>query len=651
MTKIANIIIKDNVHVKIDGLEVEDYTNLSNQFSVFVPGAFYTPQFKLGVWDGYKRFFDINGKTYLAFIDKIVEYLITNGYDITLDDARKVLPNPMKRATVDQFSHLVGYGGKPIEMRPYQVDAVNAMVETGRGVGLSATGSGKCHHEDTFVTIKCTDVTFCHKLNIPIGVETNIAIGHLCKSLNEFNINMRFSYGYLYPCDIDLFVKGSSEKCFVKINGYLKKRATMYRITFDDGTFNVCADSHKFVSYENEKENTVLAKRLSIGNYVEHISGVAKKVKSITIGEVGDVYDISIEDSSHIYSTSNGILHHNTSICASICDIYGSSGYRILIIVPSSDLVDQTHKTLKMFGLNAGIYSGDLKQNGGFDHIVATWQALQYNPFMVSTTSLPDSNGNRTSFDGFITDEVQGMKSEVLSTLSSDYGKHLPFRFGITGTLPKPADEEMSILSSLGDILFRITTKWLIDNGYLADLEIEMIVTQEGKKESFPDYASEKSWVSKNNDRLSLIAHDIINHTKVYGNTFVLVDSIEQGKILESLIPDSVFMWGDTKKGIRQSKYADFDTMNGLTVIANMPIASTGISIDRIFCLCLIDSGKSFVRTIQSIGRGLRLAHDKKIVFIKDYSSSLKYGSKHRKERLKWYDEQEYDKITTRKLK
>ena len=251
----------------------------------------------------------------------------------------------------------------------------------------------------------------------------------------------------------------------------------------------------------------------------------------------------------------------------------------------------------------------------------------------------------------FIVSNCQGMKSDVLSTLSSDYGKHLPFRFGITGTLPKPADEEMSILSSLGDILFRITTKWLIDNGYLADLEIEMIVTQEGKKETFPDYASEKAWVSKNNNRLTLIANDIMEHTKIYGNTFVLVDSIEQGKILESLIPDSVFMWGDTKKGIRQSKYADFDTQNGLTVIANMPIASTGISIDRIFCLCLIDSGKSFVRTIQSIGRGLRLAHDKKLVFIKDYSSSLKYSSKHRKERLKWYEEQEYDKITNRKMK
>ncbi len=651
MTKHAKIIIKDNVNVKIDGLTVEDYQNLSNQYSVFVQGAFYTPQYKLGVWDGYKRFFDINGKTYLAFIDKIVEYLVINGYDISLDDSRKLLKNPTKRASINQFSHLSGYGGKPIELRPYQVDAVNTMIENGRGVGLSATGSGKCHSYNTLINIECADETFCNKMNIPINVKTDVSIGDLCESLNDFYNDKEFKYNKLLSSDLEIYVGGSEENEKVRINGYIKKRATLVTIMFEDGLVNECADTHKFVSYDNPLDNILVAKNLKPGQYVEHNSGISKKIKSVDFGNVNDVYDISVEDDSHIYSTSNGILHHNTSICASLCDIYGSSGYRILIIVPSSDLVDQTHKTLKMFGLNAGIYSGDIKQNGGFDHIVATWQSLQYNPFMVSSTSLPDANGNRTSFDGYICDECQGMKSEVLSTLSSDYGKHLPFRFGITGTLPKPKDEEMSILSSLGDVLFRITTKWLIDNGYLADLEIEMIITQEGKKENFPDYSSEKSWVSKNNDRLLLIANDIIKHTLEHGNTFVLVDSIEQGKILESLIPDSVFMWGDTKKGIRQSKYADFDTCNGLTVIANMPIASTGISIDRIFCLCLIDSGKSFVRTIQSIGRGLRLAHDKNMVFVKDYSSSLKYSSKHRKERLKWYDEQEYDKIFTRKLK
>ncbi len=504
---------------------------------------------------------------------------------------------------------------------------------------------------DTEITIRINDERFATFVDLPINTFKNIKIGDLCNSLIIFD-NKNFENNIHYDTWVDIDVLCSNTLEYTKLQYFSKKQQMVYKILFDNNTSIVCSFEHTFFT---DLFDTVSIKNLKIGDKIKSPNG-KNIVKNITTENTIDVFsmatsDVALNNTSHVYSTSNNILHHNTAMCASLCDIYGSSGYRILIIVPSSDLVDQTHKTLKMFGLNAGIYSGDLKQNGGFDHIVATWQALQYNPFMVSATSLPDSNGNRTSFDGFITDEVQGMKSEVLSTLSSDYGKHLPFRFGITGTLPKPADEEMSILSSLGDILFRITTKWLIDNGYLADLEIEMIVTQEGKKESFPDYASEKSWVSKNNDRLSLIAHDIINHTKVYGNTFVLVDSIEQGKILESLIPDSVFMWGDTKKGIRQSKYADFDTMNGLTVIANMPIASTGISIDRIFCLCLIDSGKSFVRTIQSIGRGLRLAHDKKIVFIKDYSSSLKYGSKHRKERLKWYDEQEYDKITTRKLK
>jgi superfamily II DNA or RNA helicase len=56
-----------------------------------------------------------------------------------------------------------------------------------------------------------------------------------------------------------------------------------------------------------------------------------------------------------------------------------------------------------------------------------------------------------------------------------------------------------------------------------------------------------------------------------------------------------------------------FEERDDLIVIASSGIASTGISIDRVFCLCLVDAGKSFIKAIQSIGRGLRLAEDKKI--------------------------------------
>lgn len=85
-----------------------------------------------------------------------------------------------------------------------------------------------------------------------------------------------------------------------------------------------------------------------------------------------------------------------------------------------------------------------------------------------------------------------------------------------------------------------------------------------------------------------------------------------------------------------------FEENDDLIVIASAGIASTGISIDRIFCLMLVDAGKSFIKAIQSIGRGLRLGHDKDSVFVVDVHSKQKHAKKHHKERIKHYAEAGY---------
>ena len=107
-------------------------------------------------------------------------------------------------------------------------------------------------------------------------------------------------------------------------------------------------------------------------------------------------------------------------------------------------------------------------------------------------------------------------------------------------------------------------------------------------------------------------------------NTLVLVNSIPFGKKLAALIKDSVFLYGASKKDERKEHYDQFEDRDDLIVIASSGIASTGISIDRVFCLVMIDSGRSFIRTIQSVGRSLRKGHDKNSVHVVDVYSRLK---------------------------
>lgn len=330
-----------------------------------------------------------------------------------------------------------------------------------------------------------------------------------------------------------------------------------------------------------------------------------------------------------------------TLITGGLSYVYGEAGHRVITIVPSDDLVKQTVEWYERAGLDVGTYSGANKDID-HTHVVATWQALQYNPDILKF------------FTVVIWDEAHGIRATVAQKLLNESGKHIAFRFGVTGTLPKPKVDQMSLFSSVGQILQEIPAKWLIDNGYLAKVNIQPVeINEMYVEEQFVDYDAERAFLSKSPHRVEKIADLIISQCATYGNTLVLVNSIPFGKKLAALIKDSVFLYGESSGDLRKEHYDMFEQHDDLIVIASAGIASTGISIDRIFCMMLIDPGKSFIKAIQSIGRGLRKGHDKDSVQVVDVHSKLKWAKKHHKERKKFYDEAGYpvEKKVTLKVK
>lgn len=328
-----------------------------------------------------------------------------------------------------------------------------------------------------------------------------------------------------------------------------------------------------------------------------------------------------------------------TSITAGLSYVYGQMGYRVITIVPSSDLVTQTFDWYDLLQLDVGVYSGSSKD---LDHqyVVATWQAIQNNLDIMKT------------FDVLIWDEAHGVKSQIASKIVNEAGADIPFRFGVTGTFPLPEAEKLSLFSSIGPILKTIPAAWLIDNGFLSKVEIQPIEIQEVNiDEDFPDYASEKAFLSKSPDRMEAIADVIVTMAAKHGNTLILVNSIPFGEKLASLIKGAVFLYGDSPKDLRKEHYDMFEEHDDLIVIASSGIASTGISIDRVFALGLVDAGKSFIKAIQTVGRGLRIGHDKNYVFVFDIFSKLKWAKKHFKDRDKYYKEAQYPVLKKLTLK
>lgn len=343
-----------------------------------------------------------------------------------------------------------------------------------------------------------------------------------------------------------------------------------------------------------------------------------------------------------------------TFMVAALADQYNKYGSsKTITIVPNADLISQTIDEFEFVGLDTGEYSGD-KKDIEHDHVVSTWQALQNNPDIIKFFQL------------VIVDEAHGLRGSTLTNLLNEYGSKIPHRFGVTGTMPKAETEAMSVRVAVGDIRYEITAKQLMDAGWLAKLDIDIIQLEEDftdaynkfieqnptsskttykqfKEGYFPDYQAEKSYLQKDKRRLEWIAEYLdMKRDEKKGNVFCLVSGVQFGKKLAKQIDDATFVHGKDKKAARNEIYQTFEDNDNVIVIATVDIASTGLDIKRIYNLVLVDMGKSFIRTIQSIGRGLRKAADKDAVKVTDICSDLKYSKRHMNERVKYYKEAEY---------
>ena len=112
--------------------------------------------------------------------------------------------------------------------------------------------------------------------------------------------------------------------------------------------------------------------------------------------------------------------------------------------------------------------------------------------------------------------------------------------------------------------------------------------------------------------------------------------------MLEGYIKDSVFISGAVKTKDRKEEYDNIAISDGVPLIATYGVAAVGINVPRLFNLVLLEPGKSFVRVIQSIGRGLRKAEDKDFVQIWDVTSSCKFSARHLTKRKQFYTNAKY---------
>jgi superfamily II DNA or RNA helicase len=210
----------------------------------------------------------------------------------------------------------------------------------------------------------------------------------------------------------------------------------------------------------------------------------------------------------------------------------------------------------------------------------------------------------------------------------------------LTGTIPKADFEQISLLVSLGPVISKLAASDLQEKGVLAQCHVNIVQLKDGV--DFKNYQSELKYLLENSDRLDKIA-EVVSSIKNSGNTLILVDRVNAGHEITNRLPGSVFISGGTKLTERKEEYDEVKTSDNKIIVATYGVAAVGINIPRIFNLVLIEPGKSFVRVIQSIGRGIRKAEDKDSVEIWDITSDCKFARRHLTQRKAFYKEAKYN--------
>jgi superfamily II DNA or RNA helicase len=332
----------------------------------------------------------------------------------------------------------------------------------------------------------------------------------------------------------------------------------------------------------------------------------------------------------------------------------------ILLIVPNIMLVDQMYDDFESYGWQN--LDKEVERLGGgheayFDKpvLISTWQSLQ----------------NKEAdffekFDALFIDECHGSKASVLSKLTKQC-INARFKIGTTGTLPTDKSDLLQIKSVLGDVIFELKSKELIDVGVLTKIQIANVIAKYppefvkmNKSRSYPE---EVKMVEEYEDRNKVLKL-IIDHTDPKHNILLLVNHLKHVKLLQEWIekeyPDkkvSVItgsVSGDERSEIRKG----IEEEDGTILLATYATMSTGVNMPKLHDVILYSNSKSKIKVLQSIGRGLRKHATKNLIVLYDVADDLSYKTrtgrvvdnylmKHWKERMTYYKEQEFPTITT----
>jgi superfamily II DNA or RNA helicase len=319
-------------------------------------------------------------------------------------------------------------------------------------------------------------------------------------------------------------------------------------------------------------------------------------------------------------------------------------GQDVLLVVPTTSLVEQMFKDFEDYGWDAEkychkIYSGKEKYDNR-QVTITTWQSIY---------KLEKKFFSR--YGCVIGDEAHLFKSKSLVSIMTKLCD-AKYRFGFTGTLDGTQTHKWVLEGLFGPAYKIIRTDELIEKGHLAKLDIKILLIKHDphKFEAFEDEVQFIIGHEKRNNFIKNLALDL------KGNTLVLYSRVEShGEVIFNLINNSVtgrkvfFVHGGVDAEHREEIRAITEKEDNAIIVASYGTFSTGINIKNLHNVVFASPSKSRVRNLQSIGRVLRKGNNKTKATLYDIADDTTYGSRknytlnHLIERVKIYNEENFN--------
>jgi superfamily II DNA or RNA helicase len=324
---------------------------------------------------------------------------------------------------------------------------------------------------------------------------------------------------------------------------------------------------------------------------------------------------------------------------------YVEKGQNILIVVPTTSLVEQMYKDFSSYGFDVGsfchkIYAGKERETDS-QVIITTWQSIY---------KLPRQYFSR--FNVVVGDEAHQFKSKSLVSIMTKLSD-AKYRYGFTGTLDGTQTHKWVLEGLFGPSYKIIRTEELMQKGHVAKLDINILLLKHPPNR-FETFEDEVQYIINHEKRNKFIKNLAID---LKGNTLILFSRVEgHGQPLYDLINKSIaedrhvfFVHGGVDTEDREKVREITEKENNAIIVASYGTFSTGVNIRNLHNVIFASPSKSRIRNLQSIGRVLRKGDNKTKATLYDIADDISYKSRknytlnHLIERIKVYNEENFN--------